>query len=41
MKNRPTAFGVRSDNARLVVCTSPVLGLLIGNILLLRSATAG
>jgi hypothetical protein len=41
MKNRRTTFGGRSDNARLAVCTTPVLGILITNILLLRSRTAG
>lgn len=41
MKNRCTTFGGRSDNAWLVVCTTPVLGILITNILLLRSRTAG
>ncbi len=41
MKNRCTASGARGGNARLVVCTTPVLGILISNILLLRFRTAG
>ncbi len=40
MKNRCTTLDFRSGHARLVVCTSPVLGLLISGILL-RSRTAG
>jgi hypothetical protein len=40
MKNRCTTFGGRSGNARLLVCTTPVIGLLISNVLP-RSIAAG
>ncbi len=41
MKSRHTAFGARSGNARPVVCTTPLLGILIRSILLPRSTAAG
>lgn len=41
MTDRWTADGASGGNARPAVCTAPIIGLLIRNLLLLRPRAAG